>query len=174
MRLHGGTIGLTIEPMRAPSTAAVVMCALTACYDFRFEERADGGATAGDGDASAAPSDAGADDARRNDCVAGGYYCGGERVVGATDTLYRCNADGPPTLLAKCANGCAVGQAGKDDACRPPTPCVAGSAYCGGDKVNGDPEVLYRCGADRESISVIRRCDKGCRINPGDDDDCAP
>lgn len=170
MRLHTGTIGLRIEPMRA---AVVALCALTACYDFHYEERGDGGGSAG-GDVGGAPADAAPDTARPNDCVAGGYYCGGERVAGATDTLYRCNADGPPTLLAKCANGCAISAAGKDDGCRPPTPCVAGGAYCGGDKVNGDPDVLYRCGADGKSISVIRRCEKGCRINPGNDDDCAP
>ena len=172
MRLHTGTIGLRIEPMRAP---VVILCALTACYDFHYEERSDGGSTAGDGGApSVGDTDAAAPDARTNDCVAGGYYCGGERVAGATDTLYRCNADGPPTLLARCANGCAIGAPGKDDACRPPSPCVAGGAYCGGDKVNGDPDVLYRCGADGKSISVIRRCEKGCRINPGADDDCTP
>jgi hypothetical protein len=170
--LRAGTIGLRIEPMRAPSRAALVLCALTACYDFHYEEPRDGGTPTGDDAASTAP-DAGGD-ARSNDCIRGGYYCGGERVVGATDTLYRCNADGTSTLMTKCANGCAINPAGKDDACRPPTPCVAGSAYCGGDKVNGDPDVLYRCGADAKSVSVIRRCPKGCRINAGDDDDCIP
>lgn len=159
--------------MRALSRALLTACALTACYDFHFEERADGGSPPGDADASTDAPDA-TDDGRRNDCVAGGYYCGGERVAGASDTLYRCNADGPPTLMAKCANGCAVNAAGKDDACRPPTPCVAGGAYCGGDKVNGDPDVLYRCGTDGKTVSVIRRCASGCRINAGSDDDCAP
>ena len=159
--------------MRAPSRIALVLCALTACYDFHFEEQPDGGGSANADDAASAAPDA-SGDAKPNDCIAGGYYCGGERISGATDTLYRCNADGPPTLLARCANGCAIGPAGKDDACRPPTPCVAGGWYCGGEKVNGDPDVLYRCGADGKSISVIRRCAKGCRINPGADDDCVP
>jgi len=161
--------------MRVRKAVDVVLCcALAGCYDFHFDERADGGGSATEADASVAAGDAAAADARANDCVAGGHYCGGERVVGATDRLYRCNADGPPTLLAKCANGCEVNPAGKDDACRPPTPCVPGGSYCGGDKVNGDPDVLYRCGADRVGLSVIRRCENGCRVSAGADDACAP
>ena len=155
--------------MHALARAVLASCALTACYDFHFDER---GGPPLDADASTDAQDAAADAAR--DCHPGGRYCGGERVVGASDTLYRCNADGPPTLMAKCANGCTLNATGKDDEGRPPTPCFAGGSYCGGDKVNGDPDVLYRCGADGKTISVIRRCASGCRINPNDDDDCAP
>lgn len=50
-------------------------------------------------------------------CVAGGSYCGGDKLTGDASTLYRCNADGKGTILQKCANGCSV-NSGRDDACR--------------------------------------------------------
>jgi hypothetical protein len=55
----------------------------------------------------------------------------------------------------------------------PPEVCVAGSAYCGGDKIAGDPDVLYECNAGGVPIAQ-RRCPNGCMINPADDDACAP
>lgn len=167
--------------MRVAGAVAAVTLAAAGCYDFTFDERAPEAADAGGaldaGDRAepreaAAPADAATADARASECKAGGYYCGGEHVAGASDTLYRCNADGTATLMARCANGCAVMPPGTDDACRPPTPCVSGGEYCGGDKVNGHPDVLYRCGADGSSISVVRRCAKGCVVRPGSDDVC--
>ncbi|WP_394836946.1 hypothetical protein LVJ94_08565 [Pendulispora rubella] len=103
------------------------------------------------------------------DCVAGGAYCGGDRVVGDANTLYRCNSDGKSaTQIRACSHGCYVAPAGQDDRCR----CVAGSAYCGGDVVDGDANTLYRCGSDGVSISVIQVCANGCQWNTGDDDAC--
>jgi hypothetical protein len=55
----------------------------------------------------------------------------------------------------------------------PPEDCVAGSNYCGGDKLAGDPDVLYVCNAGGVPIAQ-ERCANGCTINPGDDDSCAP
>jgi hypothetical protein len=49
-------------------------------------------------------------------CVAGGAYCGGDKVKGDASTLYRCNADGTTTVIEACANGCAV-KSGAEDAC---------------------------------------------------------
>jgi len=107
-------------------------------------------------------------------CVAGALHCGGNGLEGLGDTLYRCNAGGSATLVAKCANGCAVTPKGQDDQCNPPTPCVVGGDYCGGDKINGEPDVLYDCGPSG-AISVIRRCVKGCIVSPpGKDDLCRP
>ena len=67
----------------------------------------------------------------------------------------------------KCANGCVSG------ACNPPTKCVTGGTYCGGDKVNGDPNVLYKCGADGFATTVQQSCTNGCIVAPpGQDDYC--
>lgn len=50
-------------------------------------------------------------------CVAGGLYCGGDKVIGAADTLYKCNGPGTPTVVEKCAAGCMI-NAGSDDSCK--------------------------------------------------------
>jgi hypothetical protein len=150
------------EVLRARCAVALVaLVAVGGCYDFHYEEPATDGGSLDGGDATPEPR-----------CVPGGYYCGGEKLEGAPDTLYRCNDDAPPTLMAKCANGCAVSPPGKDDACLPPSPCVVGGTYCGGDKINGDPDVLYRCGSN-DAITIVERCANGCQVNPpGQDDDC--
>lgn len=59
-------------------------------------------------DAGAAP--------KGNDCVPGGYYCGGDKVTGDPKTLYRCTGPGTPTVAQKCTTACVV-SAGADDAC---------------------------------------------------------
>jgi hypothetical protein len=95
-----------------------------------------------------------------NGCSSNGMFCGG-------DALLRCNADGSRTFVGKCANGCVNG------ACNPATPCVSGGTYCGGDKVNGDPDVLYKCGADGVATTVQEHCANGCFVAPaGSDDYC--
>lgn len=104
-------------------------------------------------------------------CVNGGFYCGGDKVTGSSTNLYRCTGSGAPSLVAKCANGCAV-NSGRDDSCRSPDACVRGGAYCGGDKINGHPSVLYRCNGS-SAPSVIRRCTNGCVVAAaGQDDHC--
>lgn len=121
-------------------------------------------------------TDAGADatPAAAPACRTNAYSCGGNHVAGATDTLYRCNAGGSVTLIAKCANGCIVKAPLEDDTCQTPTPCVFGGTYCGGDKINGDPDVLYTCG-DGGSTSVNKRCPKGCTVKPSPMNDvCTP
>ncbi|WP_394829376.1 hypothetical protein [Pendulispora albinea] len=101
-------------------------------------------------------------------CVAGGSYCGGDKVTGDPNTLYRCNADGKTaTVIRSCAHGCSV-NSGRDDSCR----CVAGSAYCGGNVIDGDADTLYRCGSDSVSTTVIKKCSNGCQWNTGVDDSC--
>jgi hypothetical protein len=100
-------------------------------------------------------------------CVAGGFYCGGDKVKGASDTLYECHSGGSVTKVEACARGCAV-RAGRDDACRT---CVVGGSYCGGDKITGDTHTLYRC--NEEGLGdVIEHCSKGCAVNAGTDDSC--
>lgn len=50
--------------------------------------------------------------------------------------------------------------------------CTAGALYCGGDKLAGDPGVLYQCNAG--GVPLARgRCANGCTTRPGKDDQCA-
>jgi hypothetical protein len=49
-------------------------------------------------------------------CVTGGAYCGGDKLDGDTNTLYRCNGAAAPTVIEVCANGCSV-SSGRDDSC---------------------------------------------------------
>jgi hypothetical protein len=50
-------------------------------------------------------------------CFVGGLYCGGDKISGDKNTLYRCTGTGAPTVVRRCANGCAI-HAGDDDGCR--------------------------------------------------------
>jgi len=50
-------------------------------------------------------------------CFVGGLYCGGDKISGEPNTLYRCTGTGAPALVRHCASGCAV-HSGNDDACR--------------------------------------------------------
>lgn len=52
-----------------------------------------------------------------SDCFVGGAYCGGDKVTGDKNTLFRCTGTGAPTVIRVCANGCAV-HTGDDDACK--------------------------------------------------------
>jgi hypothetical protein len=103
-------------------------------------------------------------------CVPGGSYCGGGEVSGDSSTLYRCNGDGSATLIKKCGNGCRVNP-GANDSCNSQASCVTGSTYCGGDKIDGDPSVLYRCDGGG-TVTVVAKCTNGCSVNPGKNDSC--
>jgi hypothetical protein len=50
-------------------------------------------------------------------CFVGGLYCGGDKVSGDKNTLFRCTGAGAPTVVKHCANGCAV-HSGDDDGCK--------------------------------------------------------
>jgi hypothetical protein len=50
-------------------------------------------------------------------CFVGGLYCGGDKISGDKNTLFRCTGTGAPAVVRHCASGCAV-HAGSDDACR--------------------------------------------------------
>ncbi len=106
-----------------------------------------------------------------DDCVAGSFYCGGDRVAGDPDTLYECNAGGVPLARGGCAHGCVTTPA-DDDACRGgPETCQDGGFYCGGNELDGDPRTLYTCSGGAGTAGV--ECADGCRIAPaGTDDEC--
>lgn len=104
-------------------------------------------------------------------CVAGGLYCGGDKIAGDPDTLYQCNAGGVPLARGLCAFGCVVRPA-DDDTCRGGGgTCTDGGFYCGGDKLDGDPRTLYRCSAGDGIDAML--CADGCVVAPaGQDDAC--
>jgi hypothetical protein len=52
-----------------------------------------------------------------SDCFVGGLYCGGDKISGNSNDLYRCTGTGAPTLVHACAHGCSV-NSGTDDSCR--------------------------------------------------------
>lgn len=105
------------------------------------------------------------------DCVAGGLYCGGDKLAGDPDTLYQCNGGGVPLARGVCESGCIV-RPTADDTCRGSAgTCVDGGFYCGGDKLDGDPQTLYRCSAGVGVAGV--KCADGCIVGaPGTDDRC--
>jgi len=104
-------------------------------------------------------------------CVAGGHYCGGDKLAGDPMTVYTCNAGGVPLARGRCAFGC-ITRPAADDQCRGGGgTCVDGGSYCGGDKVDGDPSTLYRCSAG--AGVKIRECPDGCVVaSAGTDDYC--
>jgi hypothetical protein len=105
------------------------------------------------------------------DCVDGGLYCGGDKLHGDSDTLYRCRADGTGEVVKTCAYGCEV-NSGQDDACKArASDCVTGGYYCGGDKLHGDSNTLYRCESDGTG-AVVKHCSNGCKVRRGEDDVC--
>jgi hypothetical protein len=103
------------------------------------------------------------------DCTAGAFYCGGDKLAGDPQTLYQCNAGGVPLARGRCRIECSVRPA-DDDTCTDPEPCVEGGRYCGGDKLSGDPQSLYTC---TDGAGTNRtECTDGCVIRPGQDDMC--
>ncbi|MBX3196896.1 MAG: hypothetical protein KF894_01965 [Labilithrix sp.] len=145
---------------RAIAIASVALLSGTtpACYDFTWSQPAEPGA------GPETDPDAAAADAR---CSEGTLTCRADGV-----TLERC-ADGGFAFVVQCGGGCAgAGSATASAACNAPIPCVTGGSYCGGDKLDGDPDVLYRCAASG-AHTVIRRCGPGsCLVQPGRDDRC--
>ena len=103
-------------------------------------------------------------------CVAAALYCGGDKVAGDPMTLYECDAGGVPQARGACTYGCLV-RPGSDDACRGGGgTCVDGGHYCGGDKLDGDPQTLYVCSGGVGTSPM--RCANGCAIVAGSDDTC--
>jgi len=129
------------------------------CYDFSLEGRdADAGAEGG----AVAGGDGGS-------CADGRFACRADGV-----TLERC-VDGGFARVVQCGGGCAPGDASgaTEAACKPPIACTPGGFYCGGDKLDGDPDVLYRCAANGNH-AVAERCGGAgsCLVQPGRDDRC--
>lgn len=76
------------------------------------------GPAAEEADAGPAPQQDAGVQPRGGDCVVGGSYCGGDKVIGDPKTLYKCNGPGAPTVIEKCATTCQVNP-GMDDSCAP-------------------------------------------------------
>jgi hypothetical protein len=105
-------------------------------------------------------------------CVVGGLYCGGDKLSGAANTLYKCTGGSTNAVVEVCSNGCSV-NTGKDDSCNPEpaSSCVAGGYYCGGDKLSGDSNTLFLCSGGLTN-QVVQVCSNGCSVNPGKNDTC--
>jgi hypothetical protein len=105
-----------------------------------------------------------------DDCVAGSFYCGGDRLAGDPQTLYQCNAGGVPIARGVCGAGCFV-RPTRDDVCHASAGgCEDGGSYCGGDRLEGDPQTLYICMAGVGTSPT--KCPAGCAVRDGDDDVC--
>jgi hypothetical protein len=104
-----------------------------------------------------------------NPCTDGRLYCGGNTVTGDFNTLYRCNVRAVPTARGRCIAGCVV-HPGDNDACGAGAACQDGGKYCGGDKLEGDPQTLYVCAAGAGAMPKL--CANGCVVRPGSDDIC--
>ena len=104
-------------------------------------------------------------------CHAGAFYCGGDKLAGDASTLYQCNGGGVPLARGKCIHGCVV-RPTQDDVCDGgPATCQEGGFYCGGDKLVGDPQSLYRCSNGAGVERMV--CSEGCVVAPaGTDDHC--
>jgi hypothetical protein len=105
-------------------------------------------------------------------CVQGGFYCGGNKLAGDESALYMCNTGGVPLGRGFCEHGCSVNPPPMDDACRGgPATCIEGGFYCGGNKLDGDPQSRYTCSGGK---GIARQpCADGCVIAPaGSDDHC--
>lgn len=102
-------------------------------------------------------------------CEPASRACGQDAgSLGDPSTVYRCDAEGLPASRGRCAHGC------RDGNCLPGSACVVGGEYCGGDKVTGDPQTLYRCTNVSGTGTVIRECATRCIVSPpGQDDRCA-
>lgn len=104
-------------------------------------------------------------------CINAGLYCGGDSLAGDPHTLYQCNTSGVPLARGTCLLECIVNPAPKKDTCRGAGGCKEGGFYCGGDKLDGDPQTLYRCTSGAGTAPQV--CANGCVIAPqGSDDAC--
>ncbi|MBA3819666.1 MAG: hypothetical protein H0X17_12290, partial [Deltaproteobacteria bacterium] len=105
------------------------------------------------------------------DCVAAALYCGGDKLAGDPQTLYQCNGGGVPLARGRCAGGCRVVPDDDDECIGVGGTCTDTGFYCGGDKLDGDPQRLYRCQAGAGTAPV--ECADGCIVSPpGSDDRC--
>lgn len=131
--LGTGAASATLAPDEH-ATLAIVLAPPAACQDASFycggDQVAGDPATLYQCDAGAVPQARGrclngctinpaADDtcaAGPDTCVEGGFYCGGNKLVGDPRSRYRCMG-GVGTAPQVCANGCEIKPAGFDDAC---------------------------------------------------------
>lgn len=107
-----------------------------------------------------------------------GLYCGGNKVTGDANTLYRC-INGNLSVVNSCSDGCKPMPEGSDDQCFTKagggntSACsgISDGMYCGGDTIEGDAATLYQCSGG--NLSVISECQYGCQVNlPGTNDQC--
>jgi hypothetical protein len=105
------------------------------------------------------------------ECTAGSFYCGGDMIAGDPETLYICNGGGVPFARGRCLHGCTVVPGGKDYCEGGDMTCMEPGFYCGGDKIDGDPQSRYTCSGGTGINRMV--CPNGCVVAPpGSDDYC--
>lgn len=104
--------------------------------------------------------------AAQTECVREGLVCGGEGLPGERNLLYQCR-QGRITFSRACVAGCQRGRGNADDACKPRPPmgyCSTDGWFCGGDRVDGDPNALHHCVDHGLHLEAV--CPQGCAIDP--------
>ena len=102
-------------------------------------------------------------------CMEGHLDCGYAVDVRAqANWLYRCT-DQVPLFSARCLHAC-TGGFGPSAACFD-TGCTENGHYCGGNKLEGDPNSLYFC-VDGRAGSSSSRCAHNCVISGDGNDTC--
>jgi hypothetical protein len=121
---------------------------------------------------------------RADPCILG-TYCGGNKLDGDPETLYLCHPGGltdpdgdpeanVPTARGHCANGCIINSSDDDVCYGGNVRCAETKSYCGGDKLDGDPQWLYRCDAAGKGV-FLEDCEltgKHCVAIAPDNDAC--
>ena len=101
-------------------------------------------------------------------CTEGALSCGdGFGASGQRGWLYRCT-DQVPIFYARCLHSCSGGFS--SDATCFDTGCTDGGRYCGGDKLEGDPNTLYVC--DLFSGTMPTKCPHSCAVSGNGNDTC--
>ena len=98
-------------------------------------------------------------------CTEGAVYCGGTGDIQAEiRTLYRCTG-GLPVYYAQCTSACSP-HFTEHGECIGLALCTDGGHYCGGNKLDGDPNTLYVC-KDFDATAP-RQCPNGCTVSAAD------
>lgn len=111
-----------------------------------------------------------ATETRADACVPGSVICVDQSPTGtsAGPALYACNDAGSFDPPVACLHECVHPKAG-NEYCS----CEAGSTYCGGDNVVGDPLDLFKCEGNAPP-ALDQKCSVDCVVKPGADDKCNP
>lgn len=101
-------------------------------------------------------------------CTENGLYCGGSRVAGDPEAIYRCTGS-VPIFYFRCTSGC-ISHSGADAECIGLGLCHDGGTYCGGHIIDGEPNTLYVCRSFEGTDPTP--CPNGCQVRGDGNDAC--